>query len=143
MKNNFFLKVEFSRIAELIDFLVQHCEELRITREGENAGIEARGLEMDAALSARLAILYPEIEVNIIEDGKRERFEPDLPVTLRGILNCPNPNCVTSQPREPALPEFVVVSRRPILLLCTYCGRYLNQKGITAELFKVNKKVPL
>ncbi|MEM0117435.1 MAG: hypothetical protein QXV32_03215 [Conexivisphaerales archaeon] len=142
VRGDFVLTCSLSDVSRLVELLIQSAKEVKLTREGERLSIEVRRLEMDENLSAKLALLHPDAEISILHDNTKERFEPDLPATLRNILSCPNPNCVTSQPKEPALPEFTVVSRKPAVLLCTYCGRYLHQKDIVPELFRISKKIP-
>ncbi|PSN82029.1 hypothetical protein B9Q01_09205 [Candidatus Marsarchaeota G1 archaeon OSP_D] len=82
----------------------------------------------------------------LYEDAKfyvdSEEFTPEFPGVLSGFMNCPNANCVTSQPREPVKPEFVVVRKSPPLLQCSYCGRYVPKEAITPELLTLKRFVP-
>jgi len=141
VEGDFIFKVSISKSQHLILDVLNNSKEIRVLREGNSVVIEARKLKVDEALSAKLAILYSDVDISTVSGDKEERFEPDIPARVKGILNCPNQNCVSSQPKEPAVPEFVVVSRKPVLLLCVYCGRYLHQPS--EELFNVTKKFGL
>jgi aspartate carbamoyltransferase regulatory subunit len=140
VKADFIFRVNIGKSQHLIQDILEHAEEIRVTKDKDTAIIKADKLEVDEAISTKLALLYPDADISVISDGNEERFEPDIPARIRGILNCPNQNCISSQPKEPAVPEFVVVSRKPALLLCVYCGRYLHQAR--EELFNVTKKIP-
>ena len=44
-----------------------------------------------------LGYIDPHITVNIIRDGVRvEKRHPSLPHTIRGVIKCKNPRCITS-----------------------------------------------
>lgn len=122
------------KALDLASLLVGKAGEMtiRIAKEGR-ASIIASNLELDDKLSARISILFPDLESWIVKDGERERFVLQIPDLLVGVVSCPNPNCVSSQPREPASPEFAVVTRKPLLLLCLYCGRYLYGEQISKQ----------
>jgi aspartate carbamoyltransferase regulatory subunit len=140
VKADFVIRVGIEKSQHLVQDILKKAKEIRVIKENGTAIIKADKLEVDEALSTKLALLYPDAEISMISDGDEEKFEPDLPASVRGILSCPNQNCVSSQPKEPVIPEFVVISRRPPLLLCVYCGRYLHQAR--EELFNVTKKIP-
>ncbi|MDK2384737.1 MAG: hypothetical protein QI199_08060, partial [Candidatus Korarchaeota archaeon] len=50
-----------------------------------------------------------------------------LPDTIGGIIGCPNPTCITNQPREKVHRRYRVLRRRGgILLQCVYCGTLIG-----------------
>ncbi len=61
------------------------------------------------------------ITVNIIEGGKRaKKFHPELPTTIKGILRCKNPRCITSA--EAGLAHiFRLTDRENGVYRCLYC----------------------
>ena len=68
-----------------------------------------------------LGFIDPHITVNIIRDGKRsQKFHPELPETLNGVLRCKNPRCISSVEQE--LPQvFRLADREHGIYRCTYC----------------------
>lgn len=48
-----------------------------------------------------LGYIDPNITVNVIRGGERVlKTHPKLPMTIRGIIHCRNPRCITSTERE-------------------------------------------
>ncbi|NOZ87184.1 MAG: aspartate carbamoyltransferase regulatory subunit [Deltaproteobacteria bacterium] len=80
-----------------------------------------------------IALVAPTATINIIENGKVVEKRPmNVPEDIRGLLRCPNPNCVTNMDPE-VEPRFHLVGRNQdrnsaeIKLCCHYCERvYLN-----------------
>ncbi len=77
----------------------------------------------------RLSVISPNATVSIIEEYEvKKKFKVKFPQEVRAILNCPNPNCVTSI--EEIETRFKLVQESPILLFCTYCERYCRENEI-------------
>lgn len=76
--------------------------------------------EIDVDLDA-LGYIDPRITVNIVEDGAlAEKKHLELPRTLRNIVRCKNPRCVTSQ--EPDADHiFTLVDPDREVYRCVYC----------------------
>ena len=80
-----------------------------------------------------IALVAPTATINIIEDGRVVEKRPmNVPDDIRGLLRCPNPNCVTNVDPD-AESRFHLVGRNgdeksaEIKLRCHYCERvYLN-----------------
>ena len=68
-----------------------------------------------------LALLSPNITINEIKDSKIIRkIKPELPSTVKNILMCKNPRCVTST--EKYVPHvFKLMSREKGTYRCEYC----------------------
>ena len=48
-----------------------------------------------------LGYIDPHITVNIIKNGERvSKTHPALPETIRGVIHCKNPRCITSREQE-------------------------------------------
>ncbi len=74
----------------------------------------------------KLSVVSPNATVSIIEDYKvKKKFKVTFPEMVEEILNCPNPNCVTTIEGIPT--RFRVIQQEPILLFCTYCERYFRK----------------
>ena len=68
-----------------------------------------------------LGYIDPGITVNIIENGKLVKREHlTLPETVRGIIKCKNPRCITSTEQE-LRHEFRLVDRERKVYRCIYC----------------------
>ena len=68
----------------------------------------------------RIALIAPQAVVNIIRDYEVVEKRPvALPDTIRGIVTCTNPKCITNN--EPMDTRFDVISRGPVVIRCHYC----------------------
>ena len=78
----------------------------------------AEKIELDLDL---LGFITPHITVNIIENGvKVEKIHPSLPETLRDVIKCRNPRCITSIEQE--LPHvFRLTDATTGTYRCIYC----------------------
>ncbi len=77
-----------------------------------------RPYEMDI-----ISLIAPNATINIIENTQVvKKHKVKLPETIKGIVRCVNPNCITNQ-REPVEPSFTVVPGKPVSLRCTFCER--------------------
>ena len=61
------------------------------------------------------------ITVNIVKDGKLvDKHHMELPNTLRGVIQCMNPRCITSVEQE-IEHIFKLVDREKKIYRCAYC----------------------
>ena len=68
-----------------------------------------------------LGYIDPGITVNVIEDGKLAKREKlTLPETVKDIIRCKNPRCITSTEQE-LRHEFRLVDRERKVYRCIYC----------------------
>jgi len=82
--------------------------------------------ELDPKELDKVALISPNATINIIRDyNVAEKFIVEVPEIVRGIVRCQNPGCVTNL-KEPVEPEFVVESKKPLLLRCIYCERLMS-----------------
>ena len=77
-----------------------------------------RNLDLDWDI---IGYVDPNITVNIIKDGRQvEKRQLKLPETIRGIIHCKNPRCITSIEQE--LPQvFKLTDREKRVYRCLYC----------------------
>lgn len=68
-----------------------------------------------------LGYIDPNITVNIIKDGEKvEKRHPELPRTLKDVIFCRNPRCITSIEQE--LPHiFKLTDPEHKVYRCIYC----------------------
>lgn len=70
----------------------------------------------------RLALLAPNVNVNIINDYKVvKKYKVTLPDDIVGIVRCNNPKCITNN--EPMPTRFHVEDQDNVQLRCHYCER--------------------
>ena len=68
-----------------------------------------------------LGYIDSNITVNIVKDGKLERkHHMELPQTLKNVVKCKNPRCITSV-EQGILHTFKLVDRENKLYRCIYC----------------------
>lgn len=82
----------------------------------EEKNLEAHELDI-------ISLIAPDATINVIKNTEVvEKYKVRLPETVKGIVRCVNPNCITNQ-QEPVEANFIVMSRAPVALRCTYCER--------------------
>lgn len=82
--------------------------------------VEDRDLHEDDV--AKLAILAPEATLNTIRDYQvAEKKTPEAPEAVEGLMDCPNPACITND-SEPVNTEFEVHRNgEGYELTCAFC----------------------
>lgn len=94
--------------------------------------IEARFLERDEL--DRISLVAPEATISIIRNYEiSEKFSVNLPDRIVGIISCKNQNCISNS-GEPVNSEFVVKSRKPLVLACVFCERNMSESEIHSAL---------
>lgn len=73
-----------------------------------------------------LALLSPALTINEIRDGKIVRkVTPELPGSVKGIINCNNTRCITSVEKY-VEHSFVLVNREKGTYRCEYCDHIMK-----------------
>lgn len=92
------------------------------SHDGRKDIVKIEDRELDAAEVNKISLIAPNATINIIREYEVARKEHvSLPDKVKGLVKCPNPNCVTNH--EPIKSQFVVVQRDPVRLRCAYCDR--------------------
>ncbi len=76
----------------------------------------------------KLSVVAPKIVISIIKDYEVvEKITVDTPDSLRGIVKCNNPKCITNN--EPMQTLFNVCDKENGILRCHYCDKeqYINK----------------
>lgn len=77
----------------------------------------------------KIALIAPDATINVIRDYKVvEKYSITLHETLRGIVRCNNPKCISNN--EPMETVFHVTRRDPLEVTCRYCNRSMNAQEI-------------
>jgi len=112
--------------------IVMNVESRKLGRK-DIVKIEGRRLKREEL--DRIALIAPSATVNIVENYRVvKKTKVSLPRHLQNIIRCTNPTCITRQPREPIVPRFNLVSRRPLLYQCLYCGTLIDEGDIVKQL---------
>lgn len=72
-----------------------------------------------------LCLVFPEVTVNYIEEGKVTKYPTKVPDTIEGRIRCPEVMCVSNAEREPVVPRFVTLKKERSLQ-CLYCDTLLD-----------------
>ncbi len=96
--------------------------------------VKVEGLELTADEVNMIALIAPTATINIVRDYKVVRKERvKIPEIIENIIRCANPNCISNQDRETAIPKFRLVSEDPIILRCEYCERHTYKEDILRQ----------
>lgn len=75
----------------------------------------------------RIAFIAPDAVINTIRDFEVvEKRKVVLPDTVKGIVKCDNPKCITNH--EPMATKFEVVDHIEGIVKCCYCGHNTNRE---------------
>ena len=81
-------------------------------------------IKIDSAIEINLDVLgyiAPEVTVNIIKDGKTtDKLKLSLPKTVKNVIKCKNPRCITSV-EQGIEHEFNLVDEEKRIYRCIYC----------------------
>jgi aspartate carbamoyltransferase regulatory subunit len=88
--------------------------------------VKVENMELSARKVNAIALIAPTATISIIREFKvREKRPVDLPERIVGVLRCPNLNCISNQ-AEPVESEFEVAQRCPVVLVCVFCERSVD-----------------
>jgi len=87
--------------------------------------VKVEDTEIDSTEADVIALIAPDATVNVVRDYEvREKYQVSMPDEIRGVLSCPNPNCITNS-REPVETVFDV---RDAEMRCDFCGTVLGDE---------------
>ncbi len=102
---------------------------------GKKDILKIEGKELKPEEVNKVALVAPTATINIVKDyAVVKKFRVSIPDEIKGIINCPNPTCITR--REKIEPRFRVINRNPLKLQCDYCGTYINREEIIKQLIE-------
>ncbi len=77
----------------------------------------------------KIALIAPHAKLNIIRDYEVvEKRIVETPNTIKGIVKCFNPKCITNN--ETIITNFKVIGKEPIALKCHYCEKITTEEQI-------------
>ena len=111
-------------IYRLLELGKLDCQVAIIQRATSQKGGKKDVIKIDSPIAVDLDVLGyldPDCTVNVIRDGKVvEKYHPEMPEKLTGVIRCKNPRCITSV--EADLPHvFRLTDRENKVYRCIYC----------------------
>jgi aspartate carbamoyltransferase regulatory subunit len=95
--------------------------------------VKVEGRELNPKEVDKIALLAPHASINIIRNYKvAEKKRVKLPKTIRGIVKCANPACISNS-EEPVQPTFYVEKEDPLRLRCHYCGYIMEKQDVLKQ----------
>lgn len=95
--------------------------------------VKIEGRELESGEVDKIALIAPYATINIVRDYEIvNKGKVKLSNKVKGILKCPNPNCITNT-AEPVETKFQVIDKNPILLRCYFCERIMNNEDIETQ----------
>lgn len=95
--------------------------------------VKIEGRELKSSEVDKIALIAPYATINIIRNYEIvNKGKVKLTNNVKGILKCPNPNCITNT-REPVKTKFQVIDKNPMILRCYYCERIINNEDIGTQ----------
>ena len=124
--------IEAGKGMEVYNFL--HLDELECTVALiKNVPSKKTGkkdiIKIDADIDVKLDVLgyiAPEVTVNVIKDGKTvEKKQLERPLTVKNVIKCKNPRCITSI-EQGIVHTFKLVDKENRVYRCIYCESKAN-----------------
>ena len=111
---------------ERLDNSVAIIKNAKSSKMGKKDIIKIEGF-LDVDLDV-LGILDDAVTINIIKDGSIvDKYSPSLPSTVKNIIQCKNPRCITSIEQD--LPHmFKLTNKEKRIYRCVYCEQAFKNK---------------
>jgi len=95
--------------------------------------VKIEGRELKSGEVDKIALIAPYATINIIRNYEIvNKGKVKLSNSVKGILKCPNPNCITNT-SEPVQTKFQVIDKNPLILRCYFCERIVNNEDLGAQ----------
>ena len=125
--------VKILGIAERRTGVVSIAMNVPSKRLGKKDVVKVEGRGLAAAEVDKIALLAPNATINIVKDFKLvEKKRVKLPTTIKGIMKCDNPACVSNS-NEPVQSQFTVEEAEPLRLKCHYCGHVMEKTDVLKQ----------
>ncbi len=95
--------------------------------------VKIQSRELKPSEVDKIALIAPSATINIIRNYEvASKKVVELPSSIRGIMRCDNPSCISNS-REPVEPRFGVDRREPIRLRCYFCGHVMEREDVLRQ----------
>ncbi len=99
---------------------------------GKKGILKVAGVTFPVETLNRLALVAPNVNVNIIEDYKVvNKFKVTLGEDVVDIVKCTNPKCITNN--EPMRTRFHIIDKDNVVIKCHYCERMIEKDDIVLK----------
>lgn len=102
---------------------------------GKKDLLKIEGREVDPKEAQLISLVAPEASLNIVSDysvTRKVKLYP--PKVVEGLVKCGNPACISNSEQEPIVPKLEVISSKPVILRCIYCGGKMQGEEIITHL---------
>ena len=101
---------------------------------GQKDVIKIENRDLEKFEVDKISLIAPEASISIVKDYEiTEKFSVELPTRLIGTVKCHNTECITNL-KEPVSSDFLLISKKPIVIRCNFCERNMNEKEIISSL---------
>jgi aspartate carbamoyltransferase regulatory subunit len=95
--------------------------------------VKIQNRELKPSEVDKIALIAPNATINIIRNyDVASKKVVELPPSIRGIIKCDNPSCISNS-REPVEPRFGVDRREPIRVRCYFCGHVMEREDVLEQ----------
>ena len=95
--------------------------------------VKIEGRELESREVDKIALIAPNATINIVREYEIVgKGKVKLLNNVKGIIKCPNPNCITNT-KEPVKTKFQIIDTEPLMLRCYFCERIINNRDIEAQ----------
>lgn len=119
------------RVLELLGIEPGHQEHTVVLLMNVKSGklgrkdiVKIKDRKINEREANKISLVAPNATLNLINDyevTKKEKVK--LPEEFVGIIECPNPDCITQNKKENITSKFNLKNKRPVKLRCQYCER--------------------
>ncbi|MBS7649844.1 MAG: aspartate carbamoyltransferase regulatory subunit [Candidatus Bathyarchaeia archaeon] len=100
---------------------------------GKKDIVKIEGGELKPEYVDKIALIAPKATINIVREyDVVEKKKVSLPRSIKGIIKCGNPSCISNY-NEPVSVIFHVQQEEPLRLRCHYCNRTMEKKDILSQ----------
>jgi aspartate carbamoyltransferase regulatory subunit len=107
------------------DISVAILQNVVSTKLGRKDIIKIDKWHVDEGDADILGLVFPDITVNYIDEGKVSKYSPRVPDLIEGRLKCPELLCISNADREPVVTKFSTL-KKDKLLQCHYCDALIG-----------------
>tara|TARA_Y100000310_G_scaffold281722_1_gene302411 strand:+ start:44108 stop:44563 length:456 start_codon:yes stop_codon:yes gene_type:complete len=129
--NNVALKVMDILDLKGIRGMISVATNLSSKTMGKKGIIKISGKDLTKEEVDKIALIAPHATVNIIKNyDVKSKINVAIPPTIKNIIKCSNPNCVTNNEKNVAT-KFYVLEKDPLKVRCHYCERNMEKEDIS------------
>ncbi len=112
-----------------LDKLMTFGNNLDSKKLGKKGIIKLSEVFFDTGDINKIALVAPSAKLNIIRDYEVvEKMKVEIPDTVKGIIKCVNPKCITNN--ETVTTKFSVISKDNVKLKCHYCEKITSHENL-------------